>query len=101
MKKLTKDGKVAVLYSPDFGAGWYSWHAIEELLYDPSIVTWVESGELDKIEAYVTLKWPEVYLGALSNLTVAWIPIGTKFRIEEYDGNESVVIEGDDIWFTA
>jgi hypothetical protein len=64
-------------------------------------VTWVESGELDKIEAYVTLKWPEVYLGALSNLTVAWIPIGTKFRIEEYDGNESVVIEGDDIWFTA
>ena len=36
MKKLTKDGKVAVLYSPDFGAGWYSWHAIEELLSQSS-----------------------------------------------------------------
>ena len=101
MNRLTRDGQVAVLYSPDFGAGWYSWHNIEELVFDPSVVEWVESGELDRIETYVTLKHPDAYIGGLENLKVKWIPTGTRFRIDEYDGNESVVVEGEDEWFTA
>jgi hypothetical protein len=43
MDKVIRDGKVAVLYSPGYGAGWYSWHDNEELLYDPVIVDMVES----------------------------------------------------------
>ena len=38
MEKVIRDGKVAVLYSPGYGAGWFSWHGIEELLYDPVVV---------------------------------------------------------------
>jgi hypothetical protein len=26
MEKVIRDGKVAVLYSPGYGAGWYSWN---------------------------------------------------------------------------
>lgn len=26
MDKVIKDGKVAVLYSPGFGAGWFTWN---------------------------------------------------------------------------
>ncbi len=26
IQKLSQDGKVAVLYSPGFGAGWYTWN---------------------------------------------------------------------------
>ena len=26
MNKVIRDGKVAVLYSPGYGAGWYSWN---------------------------------------------------------------------------
>jgi hypothetical protein len=44
MQKMLRDGQVAVLVSPGFGAGWYTWHSIEELVYDPSIVEWLEAG---------------------------------------------------------
>ena len=45
MNKLVRDGLIAVIVSPGHGAGWYSWHGIEELLFDPSIVAWIESNE--------------------------------------------------------
>jgi hypothetical protein len=49
MKKVIKDGKVAVLYSPGFGAGWYSWHKTEELLYHPKLVEMVENNQHKEI----------------------------------------------------
>jgi len=42
MNKVIVDGKVAVLYSPGYGAGWFSWHNVEELIYDPEVVKLVE-----------------------------------------------------------
>ena len=101
MQKVIRDNKVAVLVSPGFGAGWYTWHSIEELIYDPSIVDWVETQELNKIEAYVTLKYPEAYCGGLEDLEVNWVPIGARFRIDEYDGAESLLLESDQRWMTA
>ena len=73
MQKLIRDGKVAVLVSPGFGAGWYGWHFIEELVFDPSIVEWVEKQELDKIRAYMELKYPDAYCGGLEDLEVNWV----------------------------
>jgi hypothetical protein len=101
MEKLIRDGKVGVLYSPDYGAGWYTWHDIEELVFDPSIVEWVERQELDKALAYIGLKYPDTYTGALEDLVVAWVPVGERFRIEEYDGAESLVFESEQRWITA
>ena len=101
MQKLIKDGKVAVLIIPGDGAGWYSWHGIEELIYDPSIVEWTERKELDKIFTYIELKYPETYCGGLEDLVVVWVPVGAKFRINEYDGNESLVLETEERWMTA
>ena len=101
MQKLIKDGQVAVLVSPGYGAGWYTWHSIEELVYDPSVIEWVERQELDKILAYMELKYPDAYCGGLEDLTVFWIPIGDRFRIDEYDGAESLVLESEQRWMTA
>jgi hypothetical protein len=101
MEKLIRDGKVAVLYSPGFGAGWYTWHNIEELIYDPSIVGWVEQSEFEKIRAFVELKYPDEYFGGLEDLAIKWVPVGAKFRIDEYDGNESLVLESEERWLTA
>lgn len=101
MNKLVRDGKVAVLFSPGFGAGWYSWHQIEELLYDPSIVLWLESEEMDKIEHYLKLKYPGEYFGGLDDLTVAWIPQGTEFQVYEYDGAESIKYKDKQEWLIA
>lgn len=101
MQKLIRDGRVAVIVSPGYGAGWYSWHHIEELLYDPSIVEWVEREEPDKIKVYMDLKYPEVYVGSTTGLTIEWVTVGDRFRIDEYDGNESLILESDEVWLTA
>jgi hypothetical protein len=101
MQKLIRNGKVAVLISPGFGAGWYGWHFIEELVYDPSVVEWVETQELDKIRAYMELKYPDAYCGGLEDLEVNWVPIGARFRIDEYDGAETLVLESEEHWMTA
>lgn len=101
MNKLIRDGKVAVLFSPGHGAGWYSWHQVEELLYDPSIVTWLESNELDKIANYLTLKYPDEYFGDLEDLRIKWIPQGTEFQIDEYDGAESIKYKDKQEWLIA
>ena len=35
MNKLIRDGMVAVLYSPDYGSGWYTWNQDDpEILFD-------------------------------------------------------------------
>jgi hypothetical protein len=101
MQKLIKDQKVAVLVSPGYGAGWYSWHHIEELIYDPSIVKWVEDGDFDKILTFMELKYPEAYCGGVSDLVVEWVPVGARFRIDEYDGAENLVLESEQGWMTA
>jgi hypothetical protein len=102
MEKVVRDGKVAVVYSPGFGAGWYTWNQEHpELLFDPTIVKYVEDQDLDSLRSYMGLKFPEVYVSDYNDLTVKWIPQGIEFRIDEYDGNESVVTKQDDNWFVA
>lgn len=45
MKKVIRNGKVAVLVSEGFGAGWYSWNReYKELLFHPKLVEMVEQG---------------------------------------------------------
>jgi hypothetical protein len=101
MNKLIRDGQVAVLVSPGYGAGWYSWHSNEELLYDPSIVEWVEQGNLDKIKTYLELKYPDDTTLGLEDLRVEWVPVGARFRIEEYDGAENLVLESEERWLVG
>lgn len=102
MNKLVRDGMVAVLYSPDYGSGWYTWNLEQpELLFDPAIVQLVEENKFDELKTYVTLKYPNIFDGGMDDLTVAWIPEGAMFRVNEYDGDESIELKDDIDWFTA
>ena len=102
MNKLVRDGMVAVLYSPDYGSGWYTWNREHpELLFDPGIVQLIEENKWDELKTYVTLKYPNIYDGGIWDLRVAWIPEGSLFRINEYDGDESIELKDDADWFTA
>lgn len=101
MDKVIKDGMVAVLYSRGFGAGWYSWNHNEECLFDPQIVGLVlangDCAEIDKhvvkrIEQIASDKWGEDFFsGGASQLTVGWVTQGEQFKIDEYDGRESLI----------
>jgi len=103
MDKKIKDGMVAVLYSPGFGAGWYSWHGNEELLFDPKIIAMVEEKtSAETIELYCKEVYGDkVYCGGADDLEVKWIPLGTPFRIHEYDGAETIEIRHEINWMIA
>lgn len=108
-KKKNVEGKVAVLVSPGFGAGWYSWNLEHPgLLFDPVIVDMVLENRHSEIEDYVTRKCEdagmdanEVYCGGARDLIVRWVDQGKIFRIHEYDGNESLVLQENDEWHVA
>jgi hypothetical protein len=106
MTKCIRDGKVAVLYSPGFGAGWSTWGGDEYrefLLHDEKLVELVETDQRDKIEEYVETVYPDEYVCVLGadKLRVEWVSLGTQFRIKEYDGSESIVYSSDDYWSVA
>lgn len=108
--RVVRDGRVAVLISPDFGAGWSTWADAEyqqAVLFDPWIVDILLSDQYntkekhDRIQAYCNLKYPNMYLGGLQNLTVEWVLEGIWFRVTEYDGNESIELKENNDWIQA
>jgi len=91
MEKVIRDGKVAVLVSPGYGAGWYSWNTEhKEILFHPKIVQMVESGKRSEIndQWMVDNIGIDIFTGGAETLEIKWLPAGTFFTIEEYDGNE-------------
>ena len=108
MEKVVRDGKVAVLYSPGVGSGWYTWNTEHPgLLYDPTVVAWVEAGrpgrdQRDDLTLYLEDKYPGMYIGSnIEDLRVAWLPIGTQFRVTEYNGSEGIEVQQDLTWMVA
>jgi hypothetical protein len=114
MTKVIRDGMVAVLYSPGIGAGWYTWNSMRcdnedqaiSLIFDPILVELVEKRNKDneweftkKIEQRAE-EILEGYYGGAADLTIAWLPIGSKFTINEYDGSESIQTEKE-LWLEA
>jgi hypothetical protein len=104
MNRVVRDGRVAVLYSPNYGAGWATWaqpEIREDVMFDPGAVDLVEQEKWDELEVYITLKYPSMFTGGLRDLQVAWVPKGTQFIINEYDGNESIQTRDTTDWITA
>ncbi len=95
MEKVIRDGAVAVLYSPGYGAGWHTWGAPVEAVFDPEMVEAVLAGDHKLAEEIAKRKYPDAYTGGVKGLAVEWIREGMPFRIKEYDGNESIECLGD------
>jgi hypothetical protein len=112
--KVIVDGKVAVLVSGGFGAGWSTWQDDDEcnqsMAFEPKVVEMILAGlhdknraerkvTKDKIAAYMAETYPDLFAGGIDGLKVVWVPQGAKFHIEEYDGNETLVLQYR--WLTA
>ena len=103
MDKVIDDGKVAVIISYGFGSGWYTSGFAEEVVFDPGLVNLVRERDKlpdrdarvkeynERILIYCELKWPNEYYGGLDDLSIEWLPVGTKFMINSYDGTESII----------
>lgn len=110
MRKVVRNGKVAVIYSPGSDSGFYTWNketeGIEELIYLPELVDLIEQGELSQLTIkHVIDKYSSIDSNTLewinSNLTLIWLPEGTIFNIEDYDGAEYIVIKDYVKWLQA
>ena len=90
---------VAVLYSPTYGAGWFSWNSeFPQCLFEPEIVEFVEkhrkehgSGKNQELENIVKpiaerLYGEKFYCGGGEGLQIEWVREGDRFEISEYDG---------------
>jgi len=101
MKMFKKDGKTAVLVSPEFGAGFSTWNN-PQMAVDFDLVEAFLSGDMNRFEYIVVEKYGEnMYLGGMEGLQVQWVDEGKKFRIEEYDGSESLEVFDENNWFIA
>ena len=101
MKMFKKDGKVAVLVSPGYGAGFSTWNN-PEMAVDFDLVEAFLKGDMSRFEYIVVEKYGEkMYLGGMENLVVQWVDEGVKFRVNEYDGLEHIEVLDEREWFTA
>jgi len=101
MEKVIKEGKVGVLVSPGFGAGFLTWGAPEEAIFNPTLIGLVENEKWQEAIDFVEKNWDSIYTGGVEDLEVVWISEGTKFQITEYDGSESIELLEDVNWITA
>lgn len=117
MNRVIENGLVAVIYSSGFGAGWYTWNQgrfsetedATALIFDPILVELVKQKEQTEFDEEIENKilaraeeiCPDGYFGGIEDLTIQWIPVGTEFQINEYDGNESIVFKLNEYWLTA
>lgn len=104
MRKVIRDGKVGILYSPSFGAGWYTWnYMVLECLFSPKIIELVENKQHKLItDEYCCNLFRVQYFCALgaNDLSIIWLPVGTKFKIDEFDGSETITTS-ESLNFTA
>ena len=70
-------------------------------MFDPAIVELVEAEKWQELRAFVVLKYPDIYSGGLEDLQIEWVPVGTLFQVNEYDGNESIEKRDSVNWITA
>ena len=116
-KYIREDGKVAVLVSPGYGAGWSTWNYSNDrdfLLFDKTLVEMVlefdsqepkneHSLEIfkEKVNAYLVGVGIGIYLGGLSDVCVEWLNPGTEFVIDEQDGYECLVLKEETQWIVC
>lgn len=100
MKKLIVDGKVAVLISHGYGAGWSSGGNLDP--FDPVLAEMLHKNcSREALFEEAKKRYPNEYLGGIVCLRIEWVPVGTRFRIHEYDGFESLIIYNPEDYYEA
>ncbi len=92
-RRYDEEGRVAVLVSPGFGAGWSSWGDTEQrdaMLFDSRLVDFVLTQGAEGLGDYAESLGYTGYMGGAESVQVEWLESGTRFLIDEYDGSESI-----------
>lgn len=91
-------GRVAVIYSPNFGAGWSTWihQSDRNPVFDPILAYLIHNDCLPgEIYNTATFLYPHDYIDGIQDAKLKFVNRGVQFIIKEYDGAESVVMMGE------
>lgn len=96
-----------LLISPGYGAGWSTWNC-PEMATDKDLIELFEKGctceEMEKLcieKDYVDEYGDSPDMGGFQQLRVVEVPKGALYRIDAYDGAESVEVFSPDEWLIA
>ena len=106
VEKFTRDGMVAVLISPGFGARWSTWNSQDNeiLLFDKTLGEFVMAGsDAGVVEDYINSVFldDEVFMSGWEDVSLRWVDEGTHFIVHEYDGSEYIQVRDDVDWSVA
>lgn len=99
MDKIIKDGHVAVAVSYGFGAGWSTWSCggINPMDAQYNQFFLDDRADLAAAKAHEN----GFYVGGADDVQIVWVPVGAHFKINEYDGSESLELRDGDQWLVA
>ena len=96
----------AVLISSGYGSGWSTYNSTyPEIAYDKEVIAWYSTLTPKYIEQvsirdtvankftqkfFNSLGYKDIYFGGLKPNMIKWIPVGSIWRVDEYDGFETV-----------
>lgn len=98
MEKIVRDDKVAVAVSYGFGAGWSTWNDVDPM--DARFNQLFLDGKVAEAKALCD-ELDLGYAGGAEDVEIVWVPVGTEFRITEYDGSESIEYKDKTDWRVA
>ena len=98
MEKIVRDGMVAVAVSGGYGAGWSTWNDISPT--DARFNQLFLDGEFDEV-IRICDEEGLGYAGGARDVRIVWVPVETRFVIDEYDGSESLMTIDDYEWTIA
>ena len=98
MEKIVRDGMVAVAVSGGFGAGWSTWNDVSPT--DARFNQLFLDGKVDEVQR-ICEEESLGYTGGARDVEIVWVPVGTRFVIDEYDGSESLMTIDDYGWLIA
>tara|TARA_A100001391_G_scaffold21102_1_gene11541 strand:- start:9 stop:395 length:387 start_codon:yes stop_codon:yes gene_type:complete len=121
---INEDGKVGVLISGGYGAGWSTWADSKDrefFLFDWGLVklalekeaAWISQDNTslfgrglvemntEALEVYLKENGVDSFTGGWAGVYVKWMDQGTEFIVEEYDGSESLRYRDNEDWMSA
>jgi len=111
MKKIVKDGKVAVITAFGYNCHWYTKHKNPALVFDPNIVKMINASvvplsddaeALLQLEEYCEREYGSGFYGDYADLTVNWIPKDATFKVIMVEGYETIFVNDEnEPWLSA
>ena len=111
MRLYNAEHHVAVVYSPGYGGGWSTWQddvdptdarvAVLTLTGASATLMFNRYGSESPVRFKDRRFYAYVDSSMYDELAICWLPAGTLYKIEEYDGAESVLTNYDSIWHIA